>query len=364
MVVNQASSRPPFIATFLIELPFDLGLGEGTTVPAYERREHVEAALFAFSDDHPQELEVDTRLVFRRSRPGSAPPRTMALDVFADFWEGLHLVDSEPARSELEQEAPVTVVAATTATLRYEAATGAITEETLVELFDRVLHQLNEFIAMLGFARSDPLIGTVRRTELPSHVAVMLDIPVSGARQLELSYLELHGFAAQQTPSEEDVSRAIDFAFRDRLVNWPFRSVVLLIHRARRDLLGGDYDQGVIALATAVELLAEATIAAVLRTQDEAHRIPGVLQAGLTNVLRDHLAPMLRRLGADDDVVGRWVDQCYALRKRVAHEGIRPHGTEAMRALNATMDLASTLGTALRRDPTFAHIGDQLPFGS
>lgn len=363
-MARRAIARPPFIATFLIELPVDLGLWEGATVPAYERLADVEAALFDLPNDHPQDLEVDTRLVFRRSSHGSSRPRTVALDVFADFWESQEFVESDPARSEVSREVPVTVVAATTTTLGYDAATGAIAEEKLEALFDRVLHQLNDFLAMFGFVRGDVLVGAVRRTELPSHIPVVLDVPLHGHRQLELVSLQLHGFAPEAAPTEEDVSRAIDFAFRDRLARWPFRPVVLLVHRARRDLLAGDYDQGVIALTTAVELLAETTVAGVLRARGDEEGVSGVLQSGLTNLLRDHLAPLLSQLGANREVVIKWIEDCYVLRKRVAHEGIKPDGTEAKRALNATIDLASHLSTALRSSSTFAQIGDQLPFGT
>jgi hypothetical protein len=136
-VADIEGIRSPLMATFLIELPFDLGLWEGATVPAYERS----ADVFDLPGDHPPGLEVDTRFVFRRSTQGSARQRTVALDVFADFWEGMHFVNSEPARLEAQREIPVTVVAATTSTFHMDSTTGAIGEASLVRMFDRVLHR-------------------------------------------------------------------------------------------------------------------------------------------------------------------------------------------------------------------------------
>ena len=353
----------PFVVTFLLELPWDLKLWEGATVFADEQREDVEIGVFTHPPDYPNELEIDAQFVFRRSRSGFAYQRTLALDVFADFWEGHELFDSEPARQELTQEAHRTVVAASRATLKYE--NNVLSEDVLVDLFERTLHQLSEFLAMFGFVRQDPHVGAIRRTELPSHIPVMLDFAVNGGpRQLELSYLQLHSFESESVPTADDVDYAIDYTYRDRLFPWPFRQVVLLMHRARRDLLGGDNDQGVIALTTGVELLTETVVAASLRIGGKDDRIQGVLDAGLTNLLRDHLAPLLTRLGQNAYVVDRWITDCYALRKRVAHEGFRPHPTDALTALATTTRLASTLGTGLRANPAFAELGDLLPFGT
>jgi hypothetical protein len=153
--------------------------------------------------------------------------RTVALDVFDDFWEGVEFVDSEPDRQEAERRVPVTVVAATTSTLRHDAETGAISDEILVEMFGRIVRQLNDFLSMLGFCVGNPEIGTVRRTELPSHVPAILDFrpPRGSKRQLELTTLELHGFPIWAAPTDEDALYAVDLAFRDRLAEWRFRLV-------------------------------------------------------------------------------------------------------------------------------------------
>lgn len=153
-------------------------------MPAYERSADVDAPVFDLPGDHPPGLEVDTRFVFRRSTQGSARPRTVALDVFADFWEGMHFVNSEPARLEAQREIPVTVVAAMTSTFHVDSTTGTIGEASLVRMFDRVLHQLNDFLPMFGFVRTDVSIGAVRRTELPSHIPVVVDFLYRGHRSL------------------------------------------------------------------------------------------------------------------------------------------------------------------------------------
>jgi hypothetical protein len=63
--------------------------------------------------------------------------------------------------------------------------------------------------------------------------------------------------------------------------------------------------------------------------------------------------------------VGRspWLSDCYALRKRVAHEGVTPDSREAGQAFAVTTKLAGVVGSALRSDPVLAELGAQLPFG-
>jgi hypothetical protein len=354
----------PFLLTFLIELPFDLHLKKGITVPAYERATEVEASVFRVPESPPPGLEIDTRLVFRRSRPEVSERRTLAMDVFEDFWENAHFVDSVPAREEIEQRPPATVVAATTATLRQDPETGRIDEETISQIFEKVLRQLNDFLTMFGFCTGSRDIGAVRRTELPSHIPAVLDFRprAEETRRLELITLQLHAFDVGIPPSDEDTVRAVDLACRDRLSEWPFRSVVVLVHRAQRDLYAGDYEQAVIGLTTATEILCEGVIAAVMRARGDGSRLDGVLQAGLTNLIRDHITPLLIHLRRDPNVAVRWLRDCYQLRKKVAHEAYMPLDREAALALEATLLFAGTIGSALRDDPTTFDIGDQLPF--
>ena len=113
-------ARPawPFLVTFLVELPCDLSLADGTTLPAYERAEDLESSPFRLPGDTPDGLTVGTRFVFRRSRRKDSRRRTVALEVFEDFWDGMRFVDSNPARKTIEGKVPVTVVAVTTATTR------------------------------------------------------------------------------------------------------------------------------------------------------------------------------------------------------------------------------------------------------
>ena len=218
---------------------------------------------------------------------------------------------------------------------------------------------------MLGFCLGTAEIGAVSRTELPRHIPVVLDFreASTGERQLELATLELHGYGLPSAPGFDDVANGVDLAFRDRVSEWPFRSVVLLVHRARGDLAAGDYVQAVIGLATSVEILCEAVIGEVLRVAGEPERAQAVVQAGLTNLVRDHLAPLLVRLGSDATAATDWLSSCYVLRKRVAHEGAIPQSQEAGEAFAATTKLAGVVGSALRSDPELAELGTQLPFG-
>lgn len=359
---RSLGSPPRVVVTFLIELPVDLRLDEGLTLYAYERTADVEVPVFNDPHSTSGDLAIDARFVFRCSPPQLSPMRTIALDVFDDFWEGLNFVQSEPARDEARRRAPATVVAATAATIASRAS-GEVAERDLARIFDKTLHQLNEFLTMLGFTRSNPAIGSVRRTELPAYVPVVLDlVDHAPRRQAELATLQVHTFDEPSAPPVDAVLDAHDLAFRDRLSEWPFRSVVALVHRAHRDQHAGDCDQCVLALVTATELLAEAVIRAALQATGEEHRIDGVLRAGFMNLVRDHLAPLIDRLGGDRELAARWLGECYELRKRVAHEGHVPGRDEAAGAFRATTDLVGEIGDVLRRSEHLSGLGSELLF--
>jgi hypothetical protein len=337
-------------------------LRDGLTLYAYESSDVAEVDLFVEADKHVG-LVADTRFVFRSSSPATSQVRTIAIDVFDDFWAGLPLIDSQPARNEASVRVASTVVAATTGTVDVDD-TGAVSERRITALFDKAFGQLNEFLTMLGFTSSTAEIGAVRRTELPTHIPVVLDLAGDpAARRAELSLLQLHGFQSDPTPSEEAVIMAHDLAFRDRLRAWPLRAVVVLLHRAGRDRYAGLHDQCVLGLATALEILVEATIAGKLQIDGEASRVENVLRAGLTNLVRDHVAPWLGGAARDSAVCDRWLADCYRLRKRVAHEGHMPTHDEVLVAWHASNELAAEIGAALRADTRFAEQGLELPIG-
>jgi hypothetical protein len=336
------------------------------TLNAYERAAAIEVQLFRDpSNPTPDGLGIDCRFVFRQSSVHASPARTLALETFEDFWEGLEFFDSQPALEEAQRRTPVTVVAASTAVLA-EAHDGvaSVTEPDVERLFDKTLRQLNELLTMLGYCHQNPEFGSVRRTELPSHIPVVLDIDLASGvpRRVELATLQIHKFEGRDAPSTEIILFAHDLAFRDRLTEWPFRSFVLLLQQARRDRYAAESGQSVMALGTATEVLVEAVVAAALRADGrEEDRITTTLDAGFRNLIRDHLVPLLKRLGGDSELPGRWLDDCYPLRNRVAHEGYVPTQAELTQAMDATLDLAGEIAETLRASPTLADVGDQLP---
>ena len=360
-----ATESDPAYLTFLIELPINLGMHSGATVEALEQADPAWPMMFI--SDHPvsEGLRVDTRFVFRTSR-SEVPPRTHALDAFDDFWIGLRFVDSAPAIDLIAETRPTTVVAATTGLILPRTPEPITVDEgSITACFDKVLGQLNEFLTMLGFRLQNPDIGPMRRTDLQAQVPVVIDANVRDGipRSVELSAFQLHTFGATPDTSAEAVIEAHDLAFRNRKEPWAFGSVVTLLQRAYRDRYSGDRAQSVIALGTAIELLVEACVAASLRASGASERrIEGILNAGLTGLLRDHLGPMLGRLGADASAPEAWIVDAYRLRKLVVHEGYTPAEGEARRAFNATVNLIAAVKRALMAEPDLAELADHLPF--
>lgn len=349
------------IVTFLFELPGDLGLTDGATIFAPEKREDIEFPLFPGVPGMSERTDVDTRFVFRRTPPHLSSRQTVALDVFEDFWEGLEFVDSLPGYQRSRAALPTTVVAATTGTISVPGE--AVTELQLTLIFDKVLRQLNQFLTMLGFSSGEADIGAVRRTELPPFIPVVLDLPFAGQRQLELLTLQVHRFGWEDRANDPSAVVAADLAFRDREGDWPFAPVVTLLHRARRDRYAGDLEQSVIGLVTATELLVEIVIDGALRAAGEDDRIAGVLQAGFANIMRNHLRPLVERTGGDPGAVDIWLSDCYSLRKQVAHDGYVPSPDEVRAASLATFGLSSEVVSAMRNDPALAALGALFPVG-
>jgi hypothetical protein len=361
---QQGPAVAPLVATFLLELPVDLNLPDGATVSAYERRRADDIDFFGTTPNPG--LRIDSRFVFRRTRAADAGTRPVAFAVFDDFWEGLRFVDSRPTLEHLDEPRPKTVVAASTGRL-VESVDGRAraTEEELTQMFERALEQLNEFLTMLGFVTSHPDVGAVRRTELPTHIPVVLDLDPLGQlpRHAELATMQLHGFTSDPV-SDDLVVYATDLAFRDRADRWPPKPIVGLLHRAYRDRYAGAHDQAVISLGTAIEIMVEIAVGEALRvTGASQERVGRVLQAGFQNLLRDHLAPMLQRLDCDTNVIERWLADCYTLRNQVAHEGYVPSHREVIDASDATWRLAGEIAEALRTDPALAPLGAAFPVG-
>jgi hypothetical protein len=362
---NTIQPQTPAYVTFVIGLSVDLHMGAGTTIDAYERVDSDLPEFFVPQVDSPPSLRVDTRFVFRTISAEQTSDKAPALTAFEDFWEGLDFIESEPAARLVGNRVPGTAVAATTGLmLRTRDGRGLITEATLTQRFDKVLGQLNEFLTMLAFRLQNPDIGPVRRTDLPPQVPVVIDadLATGAARTLELVAFQLHGFEDAEQATTESILDAHDWAFRNRARPWPFRSVVSLLQRAHRDGYGGEYEQSVIALGTATELLTETVVAEALRVEgasDEA--IERTLKCGLANLLRRHLRPFLAAQEADTTAVANWLDDAYLLRKRVVHEGYVPTNEESKVAYQRTRSLAMAVSQAIRSDDRLSSLAEQFP---
>jgi hypothetical protein len=356
MAKNVSDVGCPAALTFLIQLPVDMRLPQGVTLLAYERPDDVEFALLVDTHDTKGALVPDTRFVFRRSSPDVSLGRSLVMEVFSDFWDGLAFRDSEVAFEEVQRSVSVSVVAATTGVMGKGAV---LTEQEITDAFDRVLSQLNRLLTMVGFTVNDPDIGPLRRTELPSHIATLIDL-FETPRTVELSTLQLHSFG-EDPPGEDAILYGHDLAFRDRR-GWPFEQTIESLQRARRELHGGETQFGVLLLGLASELLISTTVRECMKIDGKSDvRVAGVAAAPFRSIREDHFAPLLDRIGADSAALVEWTKHCYLLRNAVAHEGRRPTHDEALAALRCTLRLAGELGDKLRASREYGELGVQLP---
>jgi len=132
----------------------------------------------------------------------------------------------------------------------------------------------------------------------------------------------------------------------------------------RRALARGRHAHAALELGIAFELLIATIVREVgpLRGDCEA-KVARILDAGLKNVLKDHL-PRLTGLAVDldnvENVVGRWRRDAYDLRNRVIHSGYRPTYAEVNRAREAVGAVIDALYAALRSDPVTEELSGML----
>jgi len=338
--------------TFLFELPLDLGVDGGHTELVVRGK--------------PTKAPFRIRIVLR-SQDGAKPPSVhTALEAFGDFFDGLQLQDDLP--SACRDGIGKATVAAVTVLHPTRARHIKVTESWLTRRFEEAFRTLDRFLTCLGFISAAPDVGALRRTDLPSHVPVIIDDGVSEGqvpRQALLTALQLYDFEDWRSDfvSRPGVVETASFLFEGMTSgSSPFRLFIEHVQRARRDLHDGRTDQAVLSAGTAVEVLVAVSLRTFWHAEHERQEtIDKKLGGGFQNLLKDHLRPRLVALGGEGKVVDDWVSECYLLRNDVAHEGLVPGHAQAKVAVRATVLLGAEIAQVLRNQARFRRLGESLP---
>ena len=136
----------------------------------------------------------------------------------------------------------------------------------------------------------------------------------------------------------------------------PLPIVDLLILNARRSLLFEDFRIAVLEAETAFEIAIDNILTTYYTSEttqttedsipDYSHeRVSKILDAGLMNLLKDHLPKALGRDFIGTEEHGRWKKDLYELRNAVVHNGKEVDPCEAERALEAAERALSWIET-------------------
>jgi hypothetical protein len=346
------SASRPVAVTFVIELAVDLGSRlDGVSV--WPERRTV--------------LGRHRSVIAFIRRPASSTVRlAQAIKGWEDYFDGLNITLDD----ELEQELPdsMKTVAAVTIVHPTRARSFVCTDDWLTKRFEHAVLMLDQILVTIGFMANLPNAGPLRRTELSTHIPVIVDDTVgseSDGREVLLTELELHSFDDWQAYTvgrpgliEQAVGHSDFFSGPTA----PFRLYIAFTQRALKDCSDGLLEQGVISASLAIEVFAAELLRVFWKQEGEDDAtITRKLGAGFQNLLKQHLKPRLTQIGVDPRMIDYWLEDCYALRNRVAHEGFAPTNEAAVTAYQATKGLGAMIGEALRRDPRFGSIGEAMP---
>ncbi len=228
--------------------------------------------------------------------------------------------------------------------------TGDDSEELI-----RLTHKaVNRLLDVYRVSTKEFHVGPIPAQELGpvnlSHGIVDLKGDGSARELLSFRFDMGSGLTLART-QEMDSESILDLAYER-----PLPVVDLLVLNARRSLLYEDYRIAVIEAETAFEVGVDQVLKRYCLSQtkmdaagnvvaaysnDDVERL---LDAGLTNLIQDHLPKALGRDFINTDEHQRWHQDLYLLRNAVIHDGEKIQADQADRALAASEDALVYMG--------------------
>jgi len=165
----------------------------------------------------------------------------------------------------------------------------------------------------------------------------------------------------------DDAKSAFELARSIYRGEQPYALLLELIQRGLQAFYTHRLAQAIISFGTAIEVMVSVTVTEASALLGEpSGKSEGILEAGLKNVFKDHLARYINAPVDLDDPntpFGRWWNGGYKLRNRVVHNGHRPAEAETQDGIDGAMEVIMAVGDGLRSNPITEPLGMTLAWG-
>jgi hypothetical protein len=258
-----------------------------------------------------------------------------------------------------------TTAAAITLLLGHDELTRLYEEPERV-LVERCVALLNTYVAALGMAGNDPLIGGLVLADLATPVDFNFELRApAGARARVKDRVGIHLWDEQvlALPRDPEKLSAAAYLFRaSREGDEPAHAVYSLRQEAVREVLAGRRDYAVVLATLSIEVLVDLCLARTWTALGlPATDLPEALGESFVRRLRTVRDRMFPGDSALAEASDRWLADCYEVRKRVIHAGYQPSYGECEQVLHATFDLTAVVGAAIEGDPRSRGRAGRLP---
>lgn len=379
-VVPEARRQPFSVVSFFIELGFDVGLPDGSSLVLLE-----EETPFSGWDGLPwrptpgmpplpgaggptPSTSIFYRRVSLRTRPFRATDLAFGSVIHASRGRrSLRVARRLRARVVgVRSRESQTVVHVMRLTAEPVAAAGEIDTDCISKQFDICLATLNQHLTSIAIVAQDVGIGPVSRRDLPALIPCLVSQVTGGSVTNSSLTFVLHWNVPHEKgiipPSLYSAATRLTVDTRmGRAALAPFGEQWLAANRA---LSEGRLRVAVLEAQTAMELLINSLIreGGPALGYDEL-KVTGILAAPFKSRVADHLGTICGaavRIDDRDNAFGHWWQTGYALRNRVSKEGYTPSAVEAQDALDSVGAAAEQMGRGLAQRPETRDLGSML----
>lgn len=237
-------------------------------------------------------------------------------------------------------------------------------EDVLTNVFDKLLHGLNNFITAIMIKKKDIDLYKISKEMLePSCLFRSLKLGVGIFEEGGLGLFTLHLNVAYK-------KSVLDLKYQNEIINYanvikdninPFILTEELMLNARRSFKQGFYKETILNAQTSVETFLRTLFSECLRIEGLTQEKIEAIQEG-TNFITMVKREFSTRLGGSWDInnerkdVGNWFKNCYELRNKIIHAGYEPSFKEVDQGLGAALNLRIFAHDRLKKSKKYQSI--------
>ncbi|MDO8211016.1 hypothetical protein [Conexibacter sp. CPCC 206217] len=386
---------PIFAVTFILELPFDLGLREQSGGLLLSERgsewdgwpDDAIRTVVSLPADVPLSADVGpgTRWTLRRGWVDSHVPLLAADEAFSDWVEPLESPQEHQRRQDAIRDwrergirKPVTI-AALTRFVGWDGVPKNPEDPRTLALYEMARTDFNRILGILGLTTGVWWVAPVTDRELPGMVPVIAEFagphdtppPGESARRRGGTFpLHVHDLLPnlpdQAFVSDQQFEAAGGLLQAFNRGDLAFLPVFELLHEAGGDLNVGKPGQAIVLSSAAVELalsvlLCEGSALAGWSTTE----FERATRSSFRGRIEHHVAKLLDitiDVQSGEDAWARWWRSGYQVRNDFAHEAKTPTRDEALAAWQSVLELFRELRSTLAAHPVLHPLTDHMPF--